>query len=115
MAIKVIKRIVLTLVLVASTAGLFGAPISFNFKDPKGVNTVIFKTDAPLESINGTANGVSGTVAFDPASPAEVKGKLIVAAASLHVPNPTMKEHLQGDGWLDVKKHPEIAFEVVGA
>ena len=115
MEIKTIKRTVPILFLVASTASLVAAPISFNFKDPKGVNTVIFKTDAPLESINGTANGISGTVTFDPASPGDVKGKLIVAASSLHVPNPTMKEHLQGDGWLDVKKHPEITFEVVSA
>jgi polyisoprenoid-binding protein YceI len=112
MEINIVKRIVTTFLLLASAAGLAAAPITFNFKDPKGVNTVIFKTDAPLESINGTANGVSGSVTFDPASPADVKGKLVVAASSLHVPNPTMKEHLQGDGWLDVKKHPEITFEV---
>ena len=100
-------------VLVASTAALVAAPIDFDFKDPKGVNTVIFKTDAPLESINGTASGISGTVSFDPGNPAAIKGRIVVAAKSLHVPNPTMKEHLQGDGWLDVAKHPEITFEVV--
>ena len=100
-------------ILVASTAALAAAPINFDFKDPKGVNTVIFKTDAPLESINGTANGISGTVSFDPENPAAIKGRIVVAAKSLHVPNPTMKEHLQGDGWLDVAKNPEIIFEVV--
>ena len=100
-------------VLVASTAALVAAPIDFDFKDPKGVNNVIFKTDAPLESINGTASGISGTVSFDPGNPAAIKGRIVVAAKSLHVPNPTMKEHLQGDGWLDVAKHPEITFEVV--
>jgi len=115
MEINFAQRIVTTLLFMASAAGLTAAPISFNFKDPKGVNTVIFKTDAPLESINGTASGVSGTVTFDPANPADVKGKVVVAASSLHVPNPTMKEHLHGDGWLDVKKHPEITFEVVSA
>ena len=113
MEIKFINRLISTLLLLGCGTALVAAPISFNFKDPKGVNTVIFKTDAPLESINGTASGVSGTVTFDPTAPAEVKGRLVVAASSLHVPNPTMKEHLQGDGWLDVKKHPEITFEVV--
>ena len=100
-------------VLVASTTALVAAPINFDFKDPKGVNTVIFKTDAPLESINGTASGISGTVTFDPENPGGIKGKIVVAARSLHVGNPTMKEHLQGDGWLDVAKHSEITFEVV--
>jgi polyisoprenoid-binding protein YceI len=102
-------------VLLFSGAALVAAPIEFNFKDPKGVNTVIFKTDAPLESINGTANGVSGTVTFDPENPPALKGKIVVAANSLHVPNPTMKEHLHGDGWLDVANHPEIVFEAARA
>ena len=100
-------------VLVVSSAALVAAPIEFDFKDPKGVNTVIFKTDAPLESINGTANGISGKVSFDPENPAGIRGKIVVATKSLHVPNPTMKEHMQGDAWLDVVKHPEITFEVV--
>ena len=107
------RNLVTLSVLAVSSAALVAAPIEFDFKDPKGVNTVIFKTDAPLESINGTANGISGKVSFDPENPAGITGKIVVAAKSLHVPNPTMKEHLQGDGWLDVAKHPEITFEVV--
>jgi polyisoprenoid-binding protein YceI len=100
-------------ILAVSSVALVAAPIDFDFKDPKGVNTVIFKTDAPLESINGTASGISGTVSFDPENPGGIKGKIVVAAKSLHVGNPTMKEHMHGDGWLDVAKHPEISFEVV--
>ncbi len=102
-------------VLLGSGSLLIAAPINFNFKDPKGVNTVVFKTDAPLESINGTANGISGTVAFDPDNPGAVKGKLLVAAVSLHVANPMMKQHLHGENWMEVAKYPEITFEVVSA
>lgn len=107
--------ILASLSVVCLAASALAAPIEFDFKDPKGVNNVVFKTDAPLESINGTATGVSGKVLFDPANPGAVKGRIAVAAASLNVPNPTMKEHLHGDGWLDVAKHPEITFEVAGA
>jgi len=102
-------------VLFVSIAALVAAPIEFDFKDPKGVNTVIFKTDAPLESINGTASGISGKVSFDPENPSGITGKIVVAAGSLHVPNPTMKEHMHGNNWLDVAKHPEITFEVESA
>jgi polyisoprenoid-binding protein YceI len=91
------------------------APLEFDFKDPKGVNNVVFKTDAPLESINGVASGISGRVAFDPDNPGAVKGKIIVQTSSLHLGNPMQKEHLHGDKWLDVAKYPEITFEVESA
>jgi len=105
-----------SLALLSCSCGvLVAAPIQFNFKDPKGVNNIVFKTDAPLESINGTASGVSGSVTFDPDLPGTVKGKLVVAAASLHVANPMMKEHLHGENWMEVAKYPEITFEVVSA
>jgi polyisoprenoid-binding protein YceI len=93
-------------------ASVVAAPIEFDFKDPKGVNNVVFKTDAPLESINGTASGISGKVTFDPANPAATKGRIVVAANSLHVGNATMKEHLHGENWMNVTKFPEMTFEL---
>ena len=94
---------------------LVAAPIEFDFKDPKGVNNVIFKTDAPLESINGTATGISGKVTFDPDNPGAIKGRIAVQSSSLHVGNPMQKEHLHSDKWLDVAKYPEITFEAESA
>lgn len=93
-----------------TSAGL-AAPLTFDFKDPKGVNNAVFKLDAPLESIQGTANGISGQIRFDPGQPGATTGKLVVSAASLHVPNPMMKEHLHGAQWMDVAKHSDITFE----
>ncbi len=87
------------------------APQTFDFKDPKGVNNAVFKLDAPLEAINGSADGISGTVTFDPENPGATKGKIVVTSASLRVPNSMMNEHLHGDKWLDVAKNPEITFE----
>jgi polyisoprenoid-binding protein YceI len=89
----------------------YAAPQSFDFKDPKGVNNAVFKLDAPLESVNGSASGISGTVVFDPENPAATTGKIIVASDSLTVPNPMQKEHLHGENWLDTTKYPEITFE----
>jgi polyisoprenoid-binding protein YceI len=97
--------------LAAATSVALAAPQTFDFKDPKGVNNATFKLDAPLEAIQGSANGVSGTVTFDPENPAATKGKIVVAAATLQVPNPMMKEHLHGGQWMDVAKHAEISFE----
>lgn len=104
-----------SLVLAAIAAPASAAPLEFDFKDPKGVNNVVFKTDAPLESINGTATGISGKVTFDPENPGAVKGKIVVQSGSLHLGNPMQKEHLHSDKWLDVTKYPEITFEVESA
>jgi polyisoprenoid-binding protein YceI len=99
------------LILAGLSSVALAAPQSFDFKDPKGVNNAVFKLDAPLEAISGSANGVSGTVTFDPDRPAATKGRIVVAADSLHVPNPMMKQHLHGAQWMDVAKFPEISFE----
>ena len=105
-------KFILNLVAGAILAGTASAnPIAFDFKDPKGVNNAVFKLDAPLEAINGTANGISGMVHYDPANPAALTGKIVVESKSLTVPNPMMKEHLHGAQWLDVAKFPEITFE----
>jgi len=106
------KTRLLTLFTFASLASAaFAAPQTFDFKDPKGVNNAVFKLDAPLEAINGSANGISGSVTFDSANPAATRGKIAVNSASLQVPNPMMKEHLHGAQWLDVSKNAEITFE----
>lgn len=99
---------ILPLALAAAAA----QPLAFDFKDPKGVNNIVFQLDAPLESINGFANGISGTIFADPAEPEKVTGKIVVEAKSLTVPNPVMLEHLHGEEWLDVAKHPEMTFEI---
>ncbi len=97
--------------LVCLATAAYAAPQSFDFKDPKGINNAGFKLDAPLESINGSASGITGTVSFDPENPGATTGKIIVAAESLMVPNPMQKEHMHSDKWLDVAKYPEITFE----
>ena len=93
------------------TPGVLSADsIKFDFRDPKKVNNVVFLMDAPLESINGTATGVSGTVSFDPANPAATTGKIVLATSSLHVDNPVMKKHMLDEGWMHVSKFPTIEF-----
>ena len=97
--------------LLTLTTAVYAAPQSFDFKDPKGVNNAVFKLDAPLESINGSASGITGTVSFDPENPEATTGKIVVTTASLTVPNPMMNTHLHSDKWLDAAKFSEITFE----
>jgi polyisoprenoid-binding protein YceI len=86
--------------------------LSFDFKDPRGVNNVVFQLDAPLESIKGSANGFSGIIIVDPANLVRAQGKIAVATKSLVVPNPLMRMHLLGKDWLNARAHPEICFEI---
>ena len=90
----------------------YGNPVTFDFKDPKNVNNIIFQMDAPLESINGSGDSISGKVEFDPSKPENTKGKIILDAKSLHVGNPVLKEHMHGKDWLDVEKFPLIHFSL---
>ena len=99
------------LALIASVGIALAAPQSFDFKDPKGINNAGFKLDAPLESINGTASGISGTVTFDPENPVTTQGKIVVDTGSLMVPNSMQRGHMLSDKWLDAAKFPEISFE----
>ena len=103
------KLIILTFVAWAGIA--LAAPQTFDFKDPKGINNAGFKHDAPLESINGSASGVSGTVTFDSENPGATTGKIVVATASLMVPNSMQRGHMLSATWLDAAKFPEISFE----
>ena len=88
----------------------FAKPTEFDFKDPKGINSILFHLDAPLESISGSGNDISGSVQFDIDKPEATTGEIILNSESLHVGNPVLKEHMHGVDWLDVKKFPKIKF-----
>lgn len=107
MKTKLVTLLALNAAVLVATA----APETFDFKDPKGVNNAAYHLDAPLESVNGNANGISGTVVFDPENPAATHGKIVVQAESLMGPNSMQNGHMHGPMWLDVKKYPEITFE----
>jgi polyisoprenoid-binding protein YceI len=109
---SLMKTTLALLLLLAWSGAAVAAPQVFDFKDPKGVNNAMFKLDAPLEAVNGSGNGISGTVTFDPDKPETTKGKIILASASLRVSNPLQQQHLHSDMWLDVQKFPEITFEL---
>jgi polyisoprenoid-binding protein YceI len=110
-----VRSSLLAIAFSASAFSLTAAPQSFDFKDPKGVNNVQFKLDAPLESITGTGTGISGVVSFDPSAPAQTSGRIELSASSLTVGNPMMADHLRGEKWLDTAKHPSIVFEALSA
>lgn len=95
-----------------SSAAVLAESKSFDFKDPKGVNTISFLLDSQVEPILGLASGVTGAVEFDPTDGKRLSGTLVVEAATLHTQNPGMREKLHSDEWLDVGKYPTIEFNI---
>ena len=93
---------------ILSSALVFSKTTHFDFKDPKGVNSILFHLDAPLESISGSGNDISGSVHFDPKKPEDIRGEIILKTESLHVGNPVLKEHMHGEDWLSAGKFPDI-------
>ncbi len=87
------------------------AALDFDFKDPKGVNTISIVLDSELEPILGMAGGISGSISYDPADPKAAKGKIVVETESIHFHNKGMTDTLFKDDWIDSKKNPQITFE----
>jgi polyisoprenoid-binding protein YceI len=77
-----------------------------------GKSRVTFVSDAPLETMTGKSSKVTGSLTVDPADITQTKGSFKVPVVSLRTDNDLRDEHLQGDGWLDAKKNPNIHFEI---
>ncbi|MBT5377484.1 MAG: YceI family protein [Opitutae bacterium] len=99
---------ILSLLAVSVTA----KPVTFDMADKKGVNSITFAMDSLLEPIYGNAAGITGKVSFDPDTPEKTSGKVVLKTASLHVANKLMKEHIHGDGWMNVVVFPSITFNL---
>ena len=78
----------------------------FDFKDPKGVNSMTIQVDSILEPIMGTASGISGTLSFDPEAPKSANGKIVVSAGSIQTTNDRMTKVLHSEDWIDIEKYP---------
>ncbi len=85
--------------------------ITFHVRDD-GKSHVTFVSDAPLDTMTGKSSKVTGSVTVDPEDISKTTGSFKVPVVSLRTDNDLRDEHLQGDGWLDAKKHPNIHFEI---
>ena len=83
----------------------------FNFS-PGGLSQLIFMSDAPLETITGTSNVITGEVIVDIQNPAEATGYVSVDAASFSTGIDLRDEHLVGDMWIDAVQFPELRFDL---
>jgi polyisoprenoid-binding protein YceI len=78
--------------------------------DKVGKNQFQWFSTAPVEDINGTAEGVKGTLTFDPQDLKSIKANISVEVNTFKSGNETRDEHIKAANWLNAAKHPRIDF-----
>jgi len=93
----------ITAAAVAFGAGVYASAetVEFDFKDPKGVNGVVFVVDSELEPITGMIGGIGGVVSYDPAEPTSFDGEITVDLSEISFINAGMTKVLKGADWLN--------------
>lgn len=72
-----------------------------------------FLSDAPMEKVPGTAEGVTGEISVaDATNPASTTAKISVAVARMKTGNDMRDKHMQGAEWLNAATNPTISFEI---
>ena len=75
-------------------------------------NQFIWTSDAPLESIRGSSEGVAGTLTIDPQDLSKIRGTVTTQVASMKTGNDTRDSHLHSSEWLDAARYPLISFTI---
>jgi len=97
------------LTLLCLTAAAQADPITFIVSGGEG-NLIQFQSRAPLETVTGTTNRVSGTITLDPADlTSGISAVIVVDAASIKTGNGIRDSHMR-DNHLETKQYPEIRF-----
>jgi polyisoprenoid-binding protein YceI len=108
---------IITILFVAQ-ASMFAQALSVSASGTKevvlsgrvGKNQFIWISDAPFEKINGTAEGVGGTLTINPKDLRFIKGTISAQVATMKTGNDMRDEHLRGTNWLDASNYPAITF-----
>jgi polyisoprenoid-binding protein YceI len=78
--------------------------------DKVGKNQFQWTSKAPLESIDGTAEGVKGTITLDPANLSSLKANISVDVNTFKSGNDMRDDHIKNASWLDAEKYATIDF-----
>ncbi|GBD07690.1 Protein YceI [bacterium HR21] len=79
-----------------------------------GQNLCKFRSTAPLEEFEGTADGITGSFTLDPLNVEATRGRIQVAVASMRTGIARRDEHLRSPDWLDAERYPFITFDITG-
>ena len=114
------NRVIIAITAVFITATAFAksdvnAQTTFKLNDKVGKNQFEWNSTMPVETIDGTAEGITGWLTFDPAKPSTITGTVSATVASMKSGNDMRDQHLHSDSWLDAAKYPQITFTAKSA
>jgi polyisoprenoid-binding protein YceI len=75
-------------------------------------NQAQFTSTAPLETIVGTADKISGEFTLDLGEFNKASGTITVEVRSMKTGNTTRDKHMYDSDWLDAERYPTITFQL---
>jgi polyisoprenoid-binding protein YceI len=86
---------------------------TITLNDKVGKNQFEWSSEAPLEKIVGTSEGVQGTLTLDPSNIKTLRGSISTEVATMKSGNAMRDEHIRGEAWLDDAKFKTISFKAI--
>ncbi len=80
--------------------------------DKVGKNQFTWLSDAPLETIKGTCEGITGRLTLDPKNIGATRGTVSAQVATMKSGNATRDGHIKDAQWLDAGGSPTISFSI---
>lgn len=94
--------------------GVGGGQKQYNLNNAVGKNSLEFLSDAPMEHIKGTADGITGNFKLDADNLEATTGTITVAVQSMKTAVAKRDAHMYSSTWLDAEKYPNITFTLGG-
>lgn len=103
-----------TIELIAGTGFNLGSNGSKKVTLDNKVNTndVKFLSEAPLETIKGSATGIKGSFLFDPQNIEATSGEIMISVKTMVTGVAVRDSHMYDPDWLDEAKYPVIVFKI---
>ena len=92
--------------------GVSGGSQKFTLNDDIGSNKIKFLSEAPMETIHGTADGMWGSFVFDPANLEATKGEVSLKVLSMKTASSKRDIHMYSGSWLDAENFPTVTFTI---
>jgi polyisoprenoid-binding protein YceI len=75
-------------------------------------NQFIWLSEAPLENIRGTSEGITGSFSIDPKDLTTMRGSVVTQTNTMKTGNGPRDNHLYSPEWLGAAKYPTITFKI---